>query len=81
MIVTAESLSDEREKIIFFLLNNITKYRIQKMKTSKRCSQNIGFGYQLYNVWIEYRNKIQLPNKKLCDGARDFLVLSTENWI
>ncbi len=28
---------------------------------------------------LEYRNKIQLPNKKLCDGAHDFLVLSTKN--
>ena len=30
---------------------------------------------------LEYRNKIQLPNKKLYGGARDFLVLSTENQI
>jgi hypothetical protein len=30
---------------------------------------------------LEYKNKIQLPNKKLCGGACDFLVLSTENRI
>ena len=25
---------------------------------------------------LEYRNKIQLPNKKLCGGNHDFLVFS-----
>ena len=30
---------------------------------------------------LEYKNRIQLPNKKFCGGTRDFLVLSIENWI
>ena len=30
---------------------------------------------------LDLRNKIQLPNKKLCGEACDFLVLSIENRI
>ena len=28
---------------------------------------------------LEYKKRIQLPNKKFCGETRDFLVLSTEN--
>jgi hypothetical protein len=30
---------------------------------------------------LEYKIRVQLPNKKFCGGTRDFLVLSTENCI
>ena len=57
-------VSDEREKFFLLLLNSKFEYRITKMKTSKRCSQNVGFEYHFYSVWTWIQNQSSVAKQK-----------------